>query len=59
MVHMKALSALFNLPNPKIWIYILRYENTAVSAKISQCCGPRPPFWQCLDGGYRNRIFQV
>jgi hypothetical protein len=25
MVHMKALSVLFNFPYPKIWIRILRY----------------------------------
>jgi hypothetical protein len=41
MVHMKALSVLFNLPCPKIWIHILRYENTTFTAKISQRCGPR------------------
>ena len=28
MVHMKALSVLFNFPYPKIRIHILRYENT-------------------------------
>jgi hypothetical protein len=27
VVHMKALSALFNFPYPKVWIRILRYEN--------------------------------
>jgi hypothetical protein len=28
MVHMKALSVLFNFPYPKMWKHILRYENT-------------------------------
>jgi hypothetical protein len=28
VVHMKALSVLFNFMHPKIWIHILRYENT-------------------------------
>jgi hypothetical protein len=28
MVHTKALIVLFNFPYPKIWIHILRYENT-------------------------------
>jgi hypothetical protein len=29
MAHMKAVSVLVNLQYPKIWIYLLRYENTA------------------------------
>ena len=32
MVHMKALSVLFNFPYPKIWIHILRYENATFTA---------------------------
>jgi hypothetical protein len=54
MVHMKALSVLFNFAYPKIWIHILRYENTALNREKSYS-GPRSA---CLNSGYRNRILR-
>jgi hypothetical protein len=53
MVHMKALSVLFNFPYPKIWIRILHLRH--LTAKISQWCRPRSP---CLNSGYRNQILR-
>ena len=52
MVHMKALSVLFNFPYPKTWIRILTYEFTNF---YEFWCRPRSP---CLNSGYRNQILR-
>jgi hypothetical protein len=55
MVHMKALSVLFNFPYPKIWISILRYEFATFNRKYLTGCRPRSP---CLNSGYHNQILR-
>jgi hypothetical protein len=52
MVHMKALSVLFNLTYPKVWVHILKYENTTftcAASRDSRWCRPQSP---CLNSGW-------
>jgi hypothetical protein len=53
---MKALSVIFNFPYPKIWINVLRYENTTFTRQNPTV------LWSSVavseeSSGYRNRRY--